>query len=86
MSGSLLIGPVQVSAASGCSALDLVAVDLQRLRQHVRAVDQVPGAVALGSWTLSVASPALLVMVAEVSVAYSLATPGVNAPNEAGRR
>ena len=36
------------------------------------------------SATVSVASPAVLVTVAVVDAVYSRATPGVNAPNEAG--
>src|SRR3954468_11673023 len=37
-----------------------------------------------GSDTVSAASPAVEITLAVVDAAYSLATPGVNAPNEAG--
>src|SRR4051794_11674593 len=37
-----------------------------------------------GSLTVSVASPAVLVIVAVVVAVYSFATPGVNGPNVAG--
>src|SRR3954471_1343998 len=40
-----------------------------------------PGAVGLGSATVSVASPAVEMTVAVVDAVYVFATPGVNAPN-----
>src|SRR4051812_28646962 len=43
-----------------------------------------PVLAALGSATLSVASPAVEMTVAVVDAVYSLARPGVNAPNCAG--
>src|SRR3954454_22550654 len=43
-----------------------------------------PGAVGLGSATVSVASPAVEITVAVVEAVYSLATPGWNAPKVAG--
>src|SRR4051795_8657994 len=43
-----------------------------------------PGAFVLGSATVSVASPAVLTTVAVVEALYSLATPGVKAPNCTG--
>jgi hypothetical protein len=41
-------------------------------------------AFALGSATERVASPAVEMTVASVDAVYSFATPGANAPNEAG--
>src|SRR4051812_25262396 len=43
-----------------------------------------PGAVALGSLAVSVASPAVEITLAVVDAVYVLAVPGVNAPKLAG--
>ena len=56
----------------------------QRLRKREAAVDEAAGATVLGSATLSVASPAVEITLAVVLAVYVAATPGMNAPNEAG--
>src|SRR5690242_10272301 len=72
---SLEVGAVHVfSTPRPCSGLVNANVPLTSL----------PVLVGLGSATLSVASPAVEITVACVDAVYSLATPGVNAPNCAG--
>ena len=65
-------------------ATALVAVAVSGAASVKVPLTSLPVLVVAGSATLSVASPALEITFAEVDAVYSRATPGVNAPNDAG--
>ena len=72
---SLETGPVHVDFEN-CTCTGWASVK--------EPLTSLPVLVELGSDTLRVASPALEITLAVVLAVYSRATPGVNAPNEAG--